>query len=86
MERLTIKIESNGVKHQLVLIKPWPPIRIDYKQLDKLRRLSREDIEIESVCPVFRYPPSPSDKPGIQIAVKNEDWITIHCDSIEYSI
>ncbi len=81
IEKITIEIESNSDKHSLVLIKPWPPFSRPSSGLDKVSGLSAQNIE--SVCPA---PPSPSDKPGIEITMKNEDGIIIRCDSIEYSI
>ncbi len=79
VEQLTINIESNGVNHQLVLIKPWPPSnRLNHTKWNRTKGLSAEDIESVKIF-------QDSDNPRIEITManENEDGITIPCDSIE---
>ena len=79
MEQLTIDIESNGDKHPLVLIKPWPPYSRIPPEWDKIKGLADHPNDIQSVG-VFPN----SDNPRIEITLKDVDKvpITIPCDSI----
>ena len=76
IEELTIEIESNGGKHSLVLIKPWPPLNRPSTRLIDISGLSAEDID--SVC-AFKD----SNITRIEITKKNKDIISIPCEDIK---
>ncbi len=78
IEQLTLEIESNGGKHSLALIKPWPPFGRAPTELNEISRLSAEDID--SVCSF-----KDSDNTRIEITKKNKDEnnISILCKNIK---
>lgn len=77
IEQLTLEIESNGSKHSLVLIEPWPPFsRPIKKRLDDISGLCVKDID--SVC-AFKD----SNIIRIEITKKNKEIESIRCKDIK---
>jgi len=76
IDQLTLEIESNGCKHSLVLIKPWPPSSRPSTRLVVISALSAEDIDY-----IFAF--KDSDITRIEITKKNRDIISIPCEDIK---
>ena len=76
IEQLTLEIESNGSKHSLVLIDPWPPLNRPSYRLDDILELFVKDID--SVC-AFKD----SNIIRIEITKKNKEIKSIPCKDIK---